>query len=185
VPLNEGRIVPAVIAGVQRGRRGQPGEKIGLFHQTQGILGTIERNTDCGIFGRMLRAPGRMPAEKIPVATQDEVRPGPAEMLTVVSQQEVERFDIEIIRIRRTERPTSKGLVLRVTDPELLAQTGGIIQGMSGSPIIQDGRLVGVVTHVFVNDPTRGYGVLAEWMVSEGGLMHRSEQAKEVESSAS
>lgn len=183
--VNEGRIVPAVIAGVQPGRRGQPGEKIGLFHHSQGVLGTIERNTACGIFGRMLRAPVPPERKLVPLATRDEVRTGPATIRTVVRQQQVESFTIEIVRIRRSSRPSGKGLVIRVTDPRLLGQTGGIIQGMSGSPIIQNGRLVGVVTHVFVNDPTRGYGVLAEWMAWEAGLVAGSEQAKKGEQQAS
>lgn len=184
VALNEGRIVPAVIAGVQPGRRGQPGEKIGLFHHTQGVWGTIDRNTTCGIFGRILRPlPGA--GRPVPVATRDEVRVGPAEIRTVVQQQQVESFHIEIVRIRRSSQPTGKGLVLRVDDPRLLSRTGGIVQGMSGSPILQDGRLVGVVTHVFVNDPTRGYGVLAEWMAWESGLVSRPDQAKKGESRAS
>ncbi len=184
VALHEGRIVPAVIAGIQPGRRGQPGEKIGLFHHNQGILGTIERNTACGIFGRMLHPPAG-PGEALPVATQEEVHEGPAELRTVVRQERVEDFRIEIIRVRRSSRPTGKSLVIRVTDPRLLAATGGIIQGMSGSPIIQDGRLAGAVTHVFVNDPTRGYGILAEWMAWEGGLIASSGQAKKGESRAS
>lgn len=185
VPLNDGRIVPAVIAGVQPGRRGRPGEKIGLFHHSQGVLGTIERNTACGIFGRIVRPPGSPSGRMIPVATREEVHPGPAEMLTVVEQQRVERFRVEILRVRRSSSPTSKGLVLRVDDRRLLSRTGGIVQGMSGSPIMQDGRLVGVVTHVLVNDPTRGYGVLAEWMAWECGLLTRSDQAKKGESRAS
>ncbi|MGE5552768.1 MAG: SpoIVB peptidase [Betaproteobacteria bacterium] len=184
VALHEGRIVPAVIAGVQPGRRGQPGEKIGLFHHSQGVLGTIERNTACGIFGRVVRPPSRS-SETLPVAAREEVREGPALIRTVVRQQLVEEFRIEIIQVRRNSRPTGKNLVIRVTDPRLLATTGGIVQGMSGSPIIQDGRLVGVVTHVFVNDPTRGYGVLAEWMVCEGGLIEGLDQEKKGESRAS
>jgi stage IV sporulation protein B len=185
VSLSEGRIVPAVIAGVQPGRQGQPGEKIGLFHHSQGVLGTIERNTPCGIFGRVVRAPASWSRRAVPVATREEVRLGPAQILTVVEQQQVESFQIEIVRIRRSSHPGGKGLVLHVTDPRLLARTGGIVQGMSGSPILQDGRLVGAVTHVFVNDPTRGYGVLAEWMAWEGGLFRSVDQAKKGESLAS
>ncbi|MGE5508950.1 MAG: SpoIVB peptidase, partial [Chitinophagales bacterium] len=183
VALHNGRIVPAVIAGIQPGRRGQPGEKIGLFHHTQGVLGTIERNTFCGIFGRMMRPPGSASAT-LPIAAREEIHTGPAEMRTVVRQQRIEAFQIEIVRVRRTDEPAGKGLVIRVTDPRLLARAGGIVQGMSGSPIIQDGRLVGVVTHVFVNDPTRGYGLLAEWMAMEAGLFRKA-QSKKGESQAS
>lgn len=185
VTLNDGRIIPAVIAGVQPGRRGQPGEKIGLFHHSQGVMGTIERNTHCGIFGRILRAPEGAANQRLPVATRDEVEPGPAEILTVVRQQRVERFAIAIVRVRRTGRDPAKSLVIQVTDPHLLSETGGIIQGMSGSPILQHGRLAGVVTHVFVNDPTRGYGILAESMAWEGGLFTGPDQEKKGESLAS
>jgi stage IV sporulation protein B len=82
----------------------------------------------------------------------------------------VERFSIEIISVTHQNRPATKGMVIRITDPRLLRLTGGIVQGMSGSPIVQNGRLVGAVTHVFVNDPKKGYGVLAEWMMKEAGL---------------
>ncbi|MDI6870038.1 MAG: SpoIVB peptidase [Bacillota bacterium] len=184
VTLHQGRIVPAVIAGIQPGRRGRPGEKIGLFHHRYGVLGTIERNTACGIFGRIVQPPAG-DQRFVPVATREEVHTGPAEIRTVVRQQQVESFRIEIVRVRRSARPTGKSLVIRVTDPRLLASTGGIIQGMSGSPIIQDGRLAGVVTHVFVNDPARGYGVLAEWMALEGGLIAGPDQVKKGESRAS
>jgi stage IV sporulation protein B len=184
VTLHEGRIVPAVIAGIQPGRRGRPGEKIGLFHHNRGILGTIERNTACGIFGRVLRSPAG-PEEALPMATREEVQEGPAVLRTVVRQERVEDFQLEIVRVRRSAGPAGKSLVLRVTDPRLLAATGGIIQGMSGSPIIQDGRLAGVLTHVFVNDPTRGFGILAEWMAWEGGLIGGADQARKGESRAS
>ena len=82
------------------------------------------------------------------------------------------------MKVERQNRPAVKGLVIKVTDPDLLKRAGGIVQGMSGSPIIQDGKFVGAVTHVFVNDPTRGYGILAEWMVQEAGLFSREELSK-------
>ena len=100
-------------------------------------------------------------------------------MLTVVSGTTIEEFDIVIERIQRQSKPDTKGLVIRVTDPQLIARTGGIVQGMSGSPIVQDGRLVGAVTHVLVSDPTSGYGILAEWM-----LLQTQDLAKELRSYA-
>ena len=107
----------------------------------------------------------------IPVALAREVVVGPAEIRTVVNGTQVRSFKCEIIHVDGSQTfPAPKGITLKITDPELLAATGGIVQGMSGSPIIQNGRLVGAVTHVFVNDPTRGYGVFAEWMVREAGL---------------
>jgi stage IV sporulation protein B len=88
-------------------------------------------------------------------------------MLTVIHGQCVEAFDVQIENLARQDEPSTKSMVIRVTDPRLLRESGGIIQGMSGSPIVQDGRLVGAVTPVFVSDPTRGYGVYAEWMLEE------------------
>ena len=106
----------------------------------------------------------------IPVAFANLVKEGPAEILTVVEDEKIEKFEIIIEKVNTQQRPDTKGLIIRITDPKLLEITGGIIQGMSGSPIIQNGQLVGAVTHVFVNDPTRGYGVLAEWMLIEAGI---------------
>ena len=96
-----------------------------------------------------------------------QVHEGPAEILTVVQGEKIEKYNIEIQKIIRQSYPNGKGMIIKITDPGLIAKTGGIIQGMSGSPIIQDGYLVGAVTHVFVNDPTKGYGVFSEWMFDE------------------
>ena len=85
----------------------------------------------------------------------------------------VEEFDIEILRIMPHQKLSGKGLIIKITDRQLLEKTGGIIQGMSGSPILQDGKLVGAVTHVFINEPTKGYGILAEWMLEECGLLDK------------
>jgi stage IV sporulation protein B len=106
----------------------------------------------------------------MPVALSNPVQEGPAQILTVVNDDEVDLFDIEIVSTIPQKFPATKGMVLKVTDPKLLEKTGGIVQGMSGSPIIQDGKVVGAVTHVFVNDPTSGYGVHIEWMLNEAGI---------------
>lgn len=165
----DGRIVRAHVHGVRPGSRGLPGEKLGVFEDARLALGVIEKNTEFGIFGNLARPP-ESSREAVPVALAHEVRPGKATMFTVLSGTTVEAFSVEILEVDRQRRPDGKGLVLAVTDPRLLQQTQGIVQGMSGSPIIQDGRLVGAVTHVFLNDPSRGYGMLAEWMVYEAGL---------------
>ncbi|WP_141264937.1 SpoIVB peptidase [Moorella sp. E308F] len=169
--ISGGRIVAAAIQGIHQGRRGQPGEKIGVFLENSSFSGIIKKNTTVGIFGTIT---GNIPGyftSPLPVALAETVRPGPAEILTVVEGEKVERFQVEIERVMLHQRASGRGLILRITDPRLLALTGGIIQGMSGSPIIQDGQLVGAVTHVFINDPTRGYGVLAEWMLQETDLV--------------
>lgn len=172
IPLGDGRIVGASVQGIQQGRRGQPGEKIGLFSGTGGLSGIIQRNTRFGIFGRLERLPQaslyRIP---VPVALANQVRPGPATLLTVINGEEIEEFRITIEKVMPYHKEAGRGLLVRVDDPRLLSLTGGIVQGMSGSPILQEGALVGAVTHVFIHDPTRGYGVLAEWMLAEMGLL--------------
>ncbi|QGP94059.1 SpoIVB peptidase S55 [Neomoorella glycerini] len=169
--ISGGRIVAAAIQGIHQGRRGQPGEKIGVFLENSSFSGIIQKNTTVGIFGTIT---GNIPGfftSPLPVALAETVHPGAAEILTVVEGEKVEKFQVEIERVMPHQRASGRGLVLRITDPRLLALTGGIIQGMSGSPILQDGQLVGGVTHVFINDPTRGYGVLAEWMIQETDLV--------------
>lgn len=171
VTIDDGRIVSAVVSGIEQGRRGQPGEKIGAYLEGQDAIGTITHNSAFGI-GGTLRAPltNDLFPSPLPVALSQEVEEGPAEIVTVVNGDRLEKFSVQIQKVMRQAKPDTKGLVIKVTDARLLARTGGIVQGMSGSPIIQNGRIVGAVTHVFVNDPSRGYGVLAEWMAAEMGL---------------
>lgn len=164
-----GKIVEASIHDVTPGRRGRPGEKIGIFTDDAGILGSIDKNTPFGIYGK-LQSPPQHEVTPLPVALAMEVEVGPAVMYTVIDGRTVEAFEVAITHVNRQSTPSDKGLQLRVTDPRLLQKTNGIVQGMSGSPIIQNGRIVGAVTHVFVNDPHRGYGILAEWMAYEAGL---------------
>lgn len=172
IPIGDGRIVSASVSGIEQGRRGQPGEKIGTFVQDNESLGTIERNTEYGIVGTMKQAPeSPFFPEPIPAALASQVKEGPAEIITVVDGETLERYSIDIIKVVRQGRPDTKGMVIKVTDQRLLSKTGGIVQGMSGSPIIQNGRLIGAVTHVFVNDPTRGYAVFVEWMLREAGMI--------------
>lgn len=170
--VHDGRIVEATIRGIQQGARGFPGEKIGVFDGSRGELGIIEKNTPYGIYGVLYDEPRHgLINEPVPVALAHEVRPGDAVMLTVVDGQTVEAFALRIVQVLPHRRHDGRGLVIQVTDERLLEATRGIIQGMSGSPILQDGKLVGAVTHVFVNDPTRGYGILAEWMAYEAGIL--------------
>jgi stage IV sporulation protein B len=102
------------------------------------------------------------------------VKEGPAQIYTVIDGQKVEKFDIQVAHVSRQDFPATKGMVIKITDPKLLEKTGGIVQGMSGSPIIQNGKMIGAVTHVFVNDPTSGYGCFIEWMLQDSGIMLRS-----------
>ncbi|HEY3364631.1 MAG TPA: SpoIVB peptidase [Symbiobacteriaceae bacterium] len=172
IDIRDGHIVDALVTAVQRGKKGAPGEKIGTMQSDGGPLGSIDRNTRFGIFGRM-HLPLKNPffAEPVEVAMGDQVKEGPAEIYTVIEGQKLERFSVEILRVMRQPTAEGKNMIVKITDQRLLAKTGGIVQGMSGSPILQDGRIVGAVTHVFVNDPTRGYGALIEWMLQEGGIL--------------
>ncbi len=171
IQVDRGHIVQAQISGVQTGLRGRPGEKIGIFQDERDVVGSIDKNTRFGIFGQLHVLPANpYYREAIPVALAHQVKEGPAEIMTVLEGERVERFKVEIIKVNRQRRPDDKGLVIQITDGRLLQRTGGIVQGMSGSPIIQDGRLVGAVTHVFISDPTKGFGILAEWMLYESGI---------------
>jgi len=177
--LTDGRIVEAAIHRVHPGMRGRPGEKLGAFAGEGSFTGTIDQNTTCGIFGTLEgKTYNQYFREPIPVALLHHVRPGPAEMLTVLHDRQIERFDLMIEEVRPESGDDGKGLVIRIDDERLLERSGGIIQGMSGSPIIQNGRLVGAVTHVFVNNPSRGYGAPVEWMLRESGLLKKPESAR-------
>ena len=160
--VEDGGISAARIVDVTPGRPGAPGELAGSFRAEEEI-GVIEKNTGSGIFGTMRRPVDGMRAA-VPVASPDEVENGPATILACVSGREAREYRVEIARTGFMTG-TGRDLTVRVTDPELIAQTGGIVQGMSGSPILQNGKLVGAVTHVLTADPTRGYGIFAETML--------------------
>jgi stage IV sporulation protein B len=171
VQIDEGTIVEASIDSIRYGSRGTPGEKVGFFHGEQNILGIIDSNSSLGIYGQLVGSQARSSfPQPIPVAFAHQVRAGPAQMYTVVEGTNIERFEVEIIKVVNQTKPAEKGMVVEVTDERLLRLTGGIVQGMSGSPLVQNGMLVGVITHVFVNNPTKGYASFAEWMVYEAGL---------------
>ena len=153
--LQHGTIVPAAVVAVVPGTPGHPGTLRGAYEQT--ALGTVERNTPAGIFGH-----GTL-SVNTPALPLDEPVPGAATILTNVSGETVGEYTVEILDI--DPDTATRNLLLQVTDPALLSLTGGVVQGMSGSPIIQDGKLVGAVTHVLVNDPTRGYGIFIENML--------------------
>jgi len=161
MPLSQGEIVEASIIGVHAGKSGSPGQLQGAFVANRSI-GSLYTNSYNGVYGRLLSQP--VDAQTIPMAQCQEVRQGPVKILTTVSGQKPQLFDACIEKLSLSQDEPTKNMVLRITDPDLLELSGGIVQGMSGSPIIQDGMLVGAVTHVFVDDPTRGYGIFAENM---------------------
>lgn len=174
-----GEVVHSSVSSISKSQNGEPGEKRAHFFKEHDVLGTIQKNTQFGIFGSMTRTPDHgIMSEGIPVAFAEEVQEGPAEILTVVNGQKVERYRIDVVHTAKQETPATKGIIIRITDPRLLEKTGGIVQGMSGSPIIQNGKLIGAVTHVFVNDPTSGYGCYIEWMLHDAGIMMKNKNLK-------
>ncbi len=171
IVVKDGQIVQSTVTSIEKGSNGEPGEKLARFSSNREVIGNINRNSPFGIFGKLHQQLNNGVMDRaIPISLSHEVKEGPAKILTVVEGSEVEEFNVEIVSSIPQKFPAIKGLVLKVTDKELLKKTGGIVQGMSGSPIIQDGKLVGAVTHVFVNDPTSGYGVHIEWMLNEAGI---------------
>ncbi len=164
--VRQGNVMTADIVEIRRGSRGTPGELRGSFLRQQRVLGELSENGVYGVYG-MADAPIQNPLypDGLPVGGQEDVHTGRASILATVDDRGVREYDVEITRVTRQSSPAQKSLVLRVTDEELLDLTGGIVQGMSGSPILQDGRIIGAVTHVFVNDPTQGYGLFIEWML--------------------
>jgi stage IV sporulation protein B len=166
--VKNGEIMQSTIIDVKQGRRGEPGELKGVFSGRQRVIGNILRNTQYGIYGKMYRSlPKFYFDQPLPVCSQYDVQVGKASILTTVDEEGIKEFEIQIIKVNIQQHPSSKGMVIEITDPELLERTGGIVQGMSGSPIIQNGRIVGAITHVFVNDPKKGYGIFIEWMLEE------------------
>ena len=159
--MTAGNVYPADVVGIDRGRSGSPGQLRGSLNADV-QLGTIARNTVQGVFGTLH---GRLEGEAVPVGTWECVTRGPAIIRSTVDGSGPREYSVEILKIYPKDRPDGRNLLLRVTDPALLQTTGGIVQGMSGSPIIQDGKLVGAVTHVLVNSPDTGYGIFIENML--------------------
>lgn len=171
IVVEDGQIVRSTVTSIEKGSNGDPGEKLARFSSDKEVIGNIQRNSPFGIFGKLNRVIDNGIMDKpMPIALSHQVKEGPAQILTVVEEDTVKLFDIEIVSTIPQKFPATKGMVIKVTDKELLDKTGGIVQGMSGSPIIQNGKVIGAVTHVFVNDPTSGYGVHIEWMLNEAGI---------------
>ncbi|MGB9779430.1 SpoIVB peptidase [Caldanaerobacter sp.] len=165
--VENGEIMNTRITSIDQGRRSKPGELKGVFFEEVDAIGNILKNTPFGIYGYIYRDFENGFYGEVPIAYQSQIKEGPAKILATIDNKGVQEFDVEIVKKAYQESPTPKGMIVKITDRRLLEKTGGIIQGMSGSPIIQDGKLVGAITHVFVNDPSKGYAVYAEWMVNE------------------
>ena len=165
LPLRKGTIVPAAITGIVKGNTGSPGQLSGTFLDSS-VLGNVFKNCDCGIFGTVDSAKN-YDAEPVEIGLSGDVKTGKATIRCTLDSTGVKEYDIEILKINRDENQRTKNMLIKVTDAELLEKTGGIVQGMSGSPIIQNGKLIGAVTHVLVSDPKQGYAVFIENMLAE------------------
>ena len=166
LPVKHGELLNSSVQSLKEGKSGNPGEIRGIFYEEEAPLGELKRNTQFGIFGNTYSdIENPYFQQPLKIAYQKEIKKGPAYILTTVEGNKIEKFNVEITSVNSQKEPDTKGLVIKVTDKELLTKTGGIIQGMSGSPIIQNNKIVGAVTHVFVRNPQMGYGVFIEWML--------------------
>ena len=168
--INSGEIVSSTIESIKKGMRGSPGELQGIFLNEDSILGHIDKNTDCGIFGKSTIKLINKYNKPLPIALKSEIKEGPAQILTTIEGEEPCLYDIKIQKLLSQDSPGPKSMVICITDPILLERTGGIVQGMSGSPIIQNGKIIGAVTHVLINKPDTGYGIYIEWMLKEANI---------------
>ena len=168
VPLLSGEIVPVEVIGVEKSVAGTPGQIRGRFGS--GVpAGTIRANDESGVYGTIY-LPQRV--NVMEVALAQEVVTGPAQILTTLDDEGAQWYDIQVEKVALNADSDTKNMVIRVTDKKLLDKTGGIVQGMSGSPVVQNGRLIGAVTHVLVNDPTRGYAIFADHMLAEADAVN-------------
>ena len=167
VPVKDGKIYNCSLVGINKGERGKPGELKCLFLQGKNFKGSVDKNTTCGVFGDINDTTGIVDEnKKAIIGSRLGVKTGKAYIVSSVSGVR-EEYEIEIIKVNNQTSQSDKSLIFRVKDKRLLNITGGILQGMSGSPILQDGKLIGAVTHVFLNDSTKGYGIYVDWMLQE------------------
>ena len=171
IPIANGEICQARLISVIKGKKGAPGQLTGCF-EANGLNGTVLKNSDIGTYGILRTFPES--GTLYEVAQKQEVHAGEAQMLTTVEDGEPQYYSVKIEKINYNG---TQNFVIEVTDERLKEITGGIVQGNSGSPILQDGKLVGAVTHVFVNDPTKGYGIFAETMLNEALEWEKNEKA--------
>ncbi len=168
----DGALLRAQIVGVARGANGKAGELKGSFLKENDQIGTLETNGVYGIYGRLREQPsGLLYPQGLPVGSRSAVHTGAASLIATVDGGGPREYAIEIVRCFEQSEPSQKGMILRVTDPALLEKTGGIVQGMSGSPILQDGRIIGAVTHVYLSDSAQGYGMYIEWMLRQSDAL--------------
>ena len=159
-----GDLLVSNVDAIKKATPGNPGEKKATI--SNDIIGKLTKNNATGLYG-YVNSRSLLNKKTIEVATQDEVKLGDAKILTVIEDDKVKEYSIEIVEINKQNTRNIKGLKIKVTDPELIQKCGGIVQGMSGSPIIQNGKLIGAVSHVMVDEPLMGYGIHIEWMIND------------------
>lgn len=170
--IKKGDLLRSSVLSVRRGERGTPGELKGLFLNENESIGNISKNTESGIYGDAYTSLINPSFNKpIPIGFRSEIVEGPAKIITTIGDGGPKEYQIEIAKLLPQEKAGPKSMLIKITDEELLQKTGGIVQGMSGSPIIQNGKLVGAVTHVLINKPELGYGIYIEWMLEDAGIL--------------
>lgn len=170
--IKKGDLLRSSVLSVRKGERGTPGELKGLFLNERDSIGAINKNTESGIYGDA-NVPLINPSfnKPMPVGFRSEIVEGAAKIITTIGDGGSKEYNIEIVKLLPQDKAGPKSMLIKITDEELLEKTGGIVQGMSGSPIIQNGKIVGAVTHVLINKPELGYGIYIEWMLEDAGIL--------------
>lgn len=172
--VSKGNIVKSSIINIRKGEKGNPGELKGIFVEETTNIGSISSNTECGIFGESKEnLANNIYSKPIKIALRNEIKEGPAKIITTIDEEGPKLYDIEIQKLLQQDSPGPKSMLIKITDPVLLEKTGGIVQGMSGSPIIQSGKLIGAITHVLINKPDTGYGIYIEWMIKDSNILSK------------
>lgn len=176
IDIRTGVISKANITNIKLGKKGDPGEIIGYILKGENSLGSVENNTNFGIYGEVNdESMSYFETENLlEIGTRDDIQTGFAQIYSCVNN-EIKIYDVEITKLFFQNRPDEKSFIIKIVDEELLELTNGIIQGMSGCPIIQNNKIVGAVTHVFMNDPTKGYGIYIEWLLDN--MYHENEKS--------
>ncbi|MBN1042556.1 SpoIVB peptidase [Clostridium botulinum] len=170
--IKKGDLLESSIISLRRGEKGSPGELKGVFINENNISGKIKSNTESGIFGTVENMNIlKKDVKPMKVGFRNEICEGKASIITTIDESGPKEYEIEIVKLLEQNTPGPKSMVIKVTDPKLLEKTGGIVQGMSGSPIIQNNKIVGAVTHVLINKPDTGYGIYIEWMLKDAEII--------------
>ena len=165
--IKNGDLLNSSIISIKKGVKGNPGELRGIFSSDKKPIGNVTGNTQCGIFGSMNTENLKNINNKTyKVGWRDEIQPGPAQIITTIDEEGPKLYDIEIVKLAKQDSISTKSMVIKITE-----KTGGVVQGMSGSPIIQNDKIIGAVTHVLVNKPEVGYGIYIEWMLKDAKII--------------